>query len=84
MTRPSASSNLGASSFTTSSKTQRPFSKHFPQPMQPLMSLFPMQTVSVSIPSLRNVSSISFRAIEVFPLGCGLPLMISTFMSSYS
>ena len=72
---------MGATSFTRSLNTHLPASKQWPQAMHPRMSLFPTWTSSVSTPSAANTFSISLRARAVLPLGLGLPLSISTFIT---
>ena len=79
-TIPSASSNFGASSFTTSSKTHLPSSTQRLQAMHPLTSLLPTCTISASTPSTSNTFFISSNAINVFPFVLGLPLSINTFI----
>ena len=79
-TIPSASSNFGASSFTTSSKTHLPSSTQRLQAMHPRTSLLPTCTISASTPSVSNTFFISSNAINVFPFVLGLPLSINTFI----
>jgi len=77
---PSHASNFGATSLTTSPKTHLPSSAHLLQLIQPRMALPPIWMVSVSMPSAVKIFSISRSAIEVLPLGRGLPLIIRTFI----
>lgn len=51
--------------------------------MQPLISLFPICTTSVSIPSASKTLTISFRAMAVFLFNLELPCMMRTFIDFY-
>ena len=81
ITRPSAFSNFDTVSFTRSSKTHLPITKHLPQPVQPRIALFPTVTISVSISASSKIFFISFSAMAVFPFRFGLPLIINTFIT---
>ena len=59
-------------------------SAHWPHAIQPLTSLFPTCTMSVSTPSAWNTPAISLTATAVFPFTRGLPLIIKTFILSQS
>ena len=82
MTRASAEAYFELITLQISSlKTQAPGRlPHLLQAMQPLTGLFPIQTVSLSIPSSISVFAISASAIEVLPFWRGLPFIISTFI----
>ena len=50
-------------SFTTSSNTHFPVSRHVPHAMQPATGLVPIHTISVSMPSASSVSATSRSAV---------------------
>ena len=67
---------------TSSLKTQAPgFSLHELQAMHPRMGLLPIQTISLSMPCFSSCLAISARAMDVLPLGRGLPFIIKTFIT---
>ena len=77
---PSASLNFSAISLTISFIAQRPSFPQAPQATHPRISSPPTVTVSVSISFSIKIFSISESASAVFPLLCGLPFKMSTFI----
>lgn len=53
------------------------------QAMQPWTAFAPIDTISVSTPSASRAPATSFRAVNVFPLLLGLPLIKSTSVSAH-
>ena len=79
---PSASSNFPRTMLYNSSlNTHLPNSAHLPQAIHPCTAFAPMDTISVSTPFASKAFATSDRAMYVFPLPRGLPLINNTFMT---
>ena len=59
------------------------FSLHLLQAMHPRTGLFPIQTISLSMPFFSNCIETSANAMAVLPCFRGLPLINNTFISQY-